>query len=155
MAGVAGIRINALLSTGDVCAQQDNADKMIDFAKSSGVKNLDQDALVAAAIAYRKHPRNAKDIGGGLIPSIPQNPYCTKNPRNQELVGVVNEQLLGINPPVVAFGASMSCCLFIEVAQPNGSLYVALAQPARHQTLRPVLAHDAEASTLFSRDHVR
>ncbi|KAN0112123.1 hypothetical protein V8E52_007863 [Russula decolorans] len=99
LAGVTGI--NALLST-------DNADKMIDFAKSPGDKN--QDALFAAAIAYRKHPRNAQDLGGGVIPSIP---YYTKEPRNQELVGVVNQQLPGVNPglfggpnsPVVAFGA--------------------------------------------------
>jgi hypothetical protein len=119
LAGVAGI--NALLSTlstGGVGDQRDNADKMIDFSKSPGVKN--QDALIAAAIAYRKHPRNAEDIGGGVIPSIP---YCTKQPRNQELVGVVNEQLSGVNPglfggpnsPVVAFGAGMSRCLFMEL----------------------------------------
>ena len=116
LAGVDGI--NALLSTGGVCDQQDNADKMIDFAKSPGVQN--QDALIAAAIAYRQHPRNAEDIGGGVIPSVP---YCTKQPRNQELVGVVNEQLPGVNPglfggpnsPVVAFGAGKSHCLFMMV----------------------------------------
>jgi hypothetical protein len=114
LAGVGGI--NALLSTAGVCDQQDNADKMIDFAKSPGVTN--QDALIAAAIAYRKHPRNAEDVGGGVIPSVP---YCTKQPRNQELVGVVNGQLPGVNPglfggpnsPVVAFGAGMSHWLFI------------------------------------------
>jgi hypothetical protein len=124
LAGVAGI--NALLSTGGVCDQQDNADKMIDFAKSPGVKN--QDALIAAAIAYRRHPRNAQDIGGDIIPSTP---YCTKQPRNQELVGVVNEQLPGVDPglfggsnsPVVAFGAGMSRCLFHDgVAQAYESL---------------------------------
>ncbi|KAF8503356.1 hypothetical protein F5888DRAFT_1606605, partial [Russula emetica] len=89
LAGVAGI--NALLSTGGVCDQQDNADKMIDFAKSAGVKN--QDALIAAAIAYRKQPRN------------------------QELIGAVNELLPGVNPGlfgglnslVVAFGADGTC----------------------------------------------
>lgn len=81
LAGVASI--NVLLST---CGEQDNADKMIDFAKSPGVKN--QDVLFAATIAYRKHPRNAEDIGGGIILSIP---YCTKQRHNQELVGVVNE----------------------------------------------------------------
>ena len=95
---------------------------MIDFAKSSGVKN--QDALIAAAIAYR----NAQDIGAGVILSTP---YCTKQPRNQELVRVVNEQLPGVNPglfggpnsPVVAFGASMSRRLFHDgVAQANVSL---------------------------------
>jgi len=85
---------------------------MIDFAKSAGVKN--QDALIAAAIAYRKHPRNAEDIGGGVIPSIH---YCTKQPRNQELIGAVNEPLPGVNPGlfggpnslVVAFGADGTC----------------------------------------------
>ena len=99
---------------------------MIDFAKSPGVKN--QDALMAAAIAYRKHPRNAQDIDGGVTLSTP---YCTKEPRNQELVGVVNEQLPGVNPglfggpnsEVVAFGAGMSRRLFHDgVAHAYGSL---------------------------------
>ncbi|KAI0283124.1 hypothetical protein BGY98DRAFT_911809, partial [Russula aff. rugulosa BPL654] len=40
-------------------------DKMIDSAKSPGVTNKD------TLIAYRKHPRNAEDIGGGIFPSIP------------------------------------------------------------------------------------
>lgn len=52
------------LSTGGVCDQQDNADKMIDSAKSLGVTNKD------TLIAHRKHPRNAEDIGGGIISSI-------------------------------------------------------------------------------------
>jgi hypothetical protein len=86
---------------------------MIDFAKSPGVTN--EAALIAAAIAYRQHPRNADDIGEGIVPSTP---YCTKQPRNQELVGIVNEQLPGVNPglfggpnsPIVAFGAGMSYC---------------------------------------------
>ena len=112
LAGIGGI--NALLSTADVCDQQNNADNMIDFAKSPGVTNKAD--LIAAAIAFRKHPRNADDIGGGVIPSTP---YCTKAPRNQELVGIVNAQLPGVNPglfgghngPIVAFGAGafISC----------------------------------------------
>jgi hypothetical protein len=81
---------------------------MIDFANSDGVTN--QADLIAAAIAYRQHPRNADDIGGGIIPSTP---YCTKDPRNQELVGVFNAQLPDVDPglfggpntPIVAFGA--------------------------------------------------
>jgi hypothetical protein len=94
-----------------------NADKMIDFAISPGVKN--QDALIAAAIAYRKHPCNVEDIGGGVSLSIP---YCTKQPRNQDLVGGgVDEQLPGVNPglfggpnsPAVALGAGMSRCFFM------------------------------------------
>jgi hypothetical protein len=53
------------LSTGGVYDEQDNADKMIDSEKSPGVTNKD------TLIAYRKHPRNAEDIGGGTILSIP------------------------------------------------------------------------------------
>jgi hypothetical protein len=121
LAGVAGI--NALISTGGVCDQQDNADNMIDFAKSPGVTN--QAALIAAAIAYRQHPRNADDIGGGVIPSTP---YCTEQPRNPELVGIVNEQLPGVTPglfgghntPMVAFGAGMSHCFATELLRLTG-----------------------------------
>ncbi|KAI0306376.1 hypothetical protein B0F90DRAFT_1623733 [Multifurca ochricompacta] len=109
LAGIAGI--NALLSTGGTCDQQDNADNMIDFAKSSGITN--KDALIAAAIAYRKHPRNADNVNG----VTPSTPYCTKAPRNQELVGVANEQLPGVDPglyggpnvPIVAFGGDGTC----------------------------------------------
>ena len=75
--------------------------------KSLGIAN--SDALIAAAIAYRQHPRNADDIGGGVVPSTP---YCTEPPRNPELVGIANEQLPGVDPglyggpnaPMVAFG---------------------------------------------------
>ncbi|KAI9459481.1 hypothetical protein BJY52DRAFT_1118863 [Lactarius psammicola] len=110
LAGLAGI--DALLSTGGVCDQQDVADKMIDFAKSEGITN--KPALMAAAIAYRQHARNADDMGGGVIPSTP---YCTKKPRNPELVGIVNEQLPGVSPglyggpnePIVAFGEDGTC----------------------------------------------
>ncbi|KAH9027666.1 hypothetical protein EDB84DRAFT_1272582 [Lactarius hengduanensis] len=110
LAGLGGI--NALLSTGGVCDQQDIADKMIDFAKSQGIKN--KKALVAAAVAYRQHARNADDIGDGVVPSTP---YCTKAPRNPELEGIVNEQLPGVEPglyggpnePIVAFGEDGTC----------------------------------------------
>jgi hypothetical protein len=108
LAGIDGI--NGLLSTADVCDQQNNADNMIDFANSPGVTN--QADLIAAAIAYRQHPRNADDIGGGIIPSTP---YCTTPPRNQELVGIYQSQLQGVNPglfggpngPIVAFGGGV------------------------------------------------
>jgi LysM repeat protein len=110
LAGIDGI--NGLLAGSDPCLQQDNADAMIDFANSAGITN--KDALIANAVAYRKHPRNALDIGGGLIPS---SPFCQKAPKNQELVGIVNGQLDGVNPglfggpkfPVVAFGNPASC----------------------------------------------
>jgi hypothetical protein len=56
---------------------------MIDFAKSS--KN--QDALIAATIAYRKHPHNAEDIGGGVILSIlPSSAGPTHRPSRSVLV---------------------------------------------------------------------
>lgn len=98
--------INALLANADPCDQQDNADAMIDYAKSPGVTNTDE--LIANAIAYRKHPRNALNIEG----IIPSTPYCQKAPRNAELVGIVNDQLPGVNPGIfggpsfglVAFG---------------------------------------------------
>ncbi|CAL1705203.1 unnamed protein product [Somion occarium] len=111
LAGINGI--NALLANADPCDQQDNADAMIDFAKSPGVTN--SDALIANAIAYRKHPRNALDI----LDVIPSTPFCQKAPRNQELVGIVNDQLPGVDPGIfggpqfglVAFGDVSSCPL--------------------------------------------
>lgn len=116
LAGLAGL--NALLSTGGVCDQQDVADQMIDFAKSVGITN--GDALIAAAIAYRQHPRNADNIDG----VIPSTPYCTQQPRNPELVGIVNQQLPGVelglyggpNTPIVAFGEGIfkSLSVFFE-----------------------------------------
>jgi hypothetical protein len=97
---------------------------MIDFAKTIPVEAglAKKAALIAAAIAFREHPRNAVDVGGGIIPSTP---YCTKPPRNPELVGVVNAQLPGVNPglyggpntPVVAFGAGMVPHLFVMVIE--------------------------------------
>ncbi|KAH9019136.1 hypothetical protein EDB85DRAFT_2009654 [Lactarius pseudohatsudake] len=95
LAGQNGIA--ALLANADPCAQQDNADAMVDFAKSPGVKN--EQALIANAIAYRKHPRNALNIDG-VVPSTFSG-------------GVVNAQLQGVDPGLfgspntglVAFGA--------------------------------------------------
>ncbi|KAI0807582.1 hypothetical protein C8Q74DRAFT_1190287 [Fomes fomentarius] len=109
LAGISGI--NALLADADPCAQQDNADAMIDFAKSPGVTNAD--ALIANAVAYRQHPRNAINING-LVPSTP---YCLRAPRNPELQGVVNAQLGGVNPSIFgsinlglfAFGDDRTC----------------------------------------------
>jgi hypothetical protein len=105
LAGLQGI--DALLANADPCLQQDNADQMIDFAKSKGVNN--KDALIQNAIAYRKHPRNALNING----VVPSTPFCTRAPRNQELKGIVNAQLKGVNPGlfgspklgIFAFGA--------------------------------------------------
>lgn len=109
LAGVNGI--NALLANADPCAQQDNADSMIDFAKSPGVTNTD--ALIANAIAYRQHPRNALNIEG----TVPSTPYCQKAPRNPELNGVVNAQLLGVNVGIFG-GPSFGLVAFGDSKQP-------------------------------------
>ncbi|KAF4576697.1 hypothetical protein AB1N83_000542 [Pleurotus pulmonarius] len=109
LAGFDGI--NALLANADPCDQQDNADAMIDFAKSPGVSN--SDVLVNFAIQYRKHPRNALNVLG----VVPSTPYCQKPPRNAELKGIVNSQLDGVDPgvfggpnsPMVSFGAPGTC----------------------------------------------
>ena len=96
LAGIDGI--NALQADADPCAQQDNADAMIDFAKSAGVTN--SVALIANAVAYRQHARNAVNINGVL----PSNPYCQRAPRNAELQGLVNAQLPEVDPFI--FGSS-------------------------------------------------
>lgn len=90
LAGVNGI--NALLANADPCAQQDNADAMVDFAKSKGVTN--KDALIANAKAYLAHPRNALNING----VTPSTPFCQSAPKNAELKSVVHKQLDGVNP---------------------------------------------------------
>ena len=105
LAGIKGL--SALLAGADACAQQDNADAMVDFAKLSGINN--KQALIDNAIAYRKHPRNALNING----VVPSTPFCEKAPRNPELTGIVNGQLNGVDPglfgspktAIVAFGA--------------------------------------------------
>jgi hypothetical protein len=105
LAGINGI--NALLANADACAQQDNADAMVDFAKLPGVNN--EQALIDNAVAYRKHPRNALNING----VVPSTLFCENAPRNPELNGLVNGQLDGVDPGlfgspstgVVAFGA--------------------------------------------------
>ena len=104
LAGINGI--NSLLAGADACAQQDNADAMVDFAKLPGINN--KQALIDNAIAYRKHPRNALNING----VVPSTPFCERAPRNPELNGLVNGQLDGVDPglfgspktAIVAFG---------------------------------------------------
>jgi len=109
LAGINGI--NALLAGADACAQQDNADAMVDFAKLPGINN--KQALIDNAVAYRKHPRNALNING----VVPSTPFCENAPRNPELNGTVNGQLNGVDPglfgspntTIVAFGAPGTC----------------------------------------------
>ena len=90
LAGVNGI--NALLANADPCAQQVNADAMIDFAKSAGIVN--KQALIDNAVAYAKHPRNALNING----VTPSTPFCQQAPKNAELIGVNHAQLDGVDP---------------------------------------------------------
>jgi hypothetical protein len=105
LAGLNGI--NALLANADACAQQDNADAMVDFAKLPGINN--KQALIDNAVAYRKHPRNALNING----VVPSTLFCEKAARNPELKGIVNGQLDGVDrglfgspkTDIVAFGA--------------------------------------------------
>ncbi|KAK1235275.1 hypothetical protein PQX77_001509 [Marasmius sp. AFHP31] len=103
--------IGALLADANPCAQQDVADAMITFAKRKGVINREE--LISFAVAYRKHPRDAVRILG----IIPATPYCLRAPINQELIGVVNEQLEGVmiglyggpHYPIIKFGERGSC----------------------------------------------
>jgi hypothetical protein len=99
--------ITSLLANADPCAQQDNADAMVTFAKSPNITN--KDALITNAREYRTHARNAVQIGD----EIPSTPFCQKAPKNEELNDLFNAQLDGVNPglfggpdfPIVAFGA--------------------------------------------------
>ncbi|KAJ7741594.1 hypothetical protein DFH07DRAFT_55854 [Mycena maculata] len=102
---------SALLAEADVCAQQENADAMITFAKSHGVQNSAQ--LIQVAVAYRKLPRESVQIMG----VYPSTPYCGTAPVNEELMGVCNEQPEGVtyglyggpSYPIVPFGNDGSC----------------------------------------------
>ncbi|TFK63227.1 hypothetical protein BDN72DRAFT_964042 [Pluteus cervinus] len=109
LAGVQGI--NALLVDADPCDQQNVADAMIDFANSPGVTN--QAALMAYAVKYMQHPRNAVEVMG----VIPSSMYCQSPPANSELNGLYNAQLEGCDPglygspytPMVPFGSEGTC----------------------------------------------
>ncbi|KAJ7709753.1 hypothetical protein B0H17DRAFT_236727 [Mycena rosella] len=102
---------SALFAEADVCAQQENADAMITFAKSQGVVNSAQ--LIDVALAYRQLSRESVEIMG----FYPSTPYCTIAPINPELGGVWNDQPQGVqqgiyggpNYPIVPFGDDGSC----------------------------------------------
>jgi len=102
---------SALFADADVCAQQEIADSMISFAKSSHVTNSAD--IIQMAISYRKMPRQSEMLFG----FYPSTPYCTIAPINGELNGIWNEQPDGVsaglfggpNYPIVPFGESGSC----------------------------------------------
>ncbi|KAJ6597058.1 hypothetical protein DFH09DRAFT_1133512 [Mycena vulgaris] len=102
---------SALLADADVCAQQENADAMITFAKSRGVMNTAD--LIEVAVAYRRLARESVEIMG----FYPSTPYCVQSPINLELRGVWNEQPEGVtfylfggpSYPIVTFGDDVSC----------------------------------------------
>jgi hypothetical protein len=105
LAGVDGF--NALFADADPCVQQTFADSIITFSKTTGIVN--QDALIAFALKYRRHPRASANILG----VVPSTLYCTQAPLNPELHGIVNVQPDGVNPglfgspsdPMVPFGS--------------------------------------------------
>ncbi len=106
---------------------------MIDFAKSAGVTN--SQALIANAVAYAQHPRNALNING----VVPSTPFCQNAPKNAELQGVFHAQLDGVDPGL--FG-SPALGVF-PFGQREFSYYCAYLQAAhwifysRHLPLRP------------------
>lgn len=79
----AGQAIGTLLGGSDVCAQQDLADNLVDFAKS---KNLN--GLVDVAKRFRQAERNVNPFAN----ANPCSKFCQKQPRNAELAGVVQAQ---------------------------------------------------------------
>jgi len=102
---------SALLADADVCAQQENADAMISFAKSLGVVNSAE--LIKVAVGYRRLARESVQIMG----FYPSTPYCHISSINPELRGIWNEQPEGVtiglwggpNYPIVPFGDTASC----------------------------------------------
>jgi hypothetical protein len=92
------------------------------------------------AVAYRKHPRNALALDGGVTPSTP---FCQQAPKNAELKGVVNGQLDGVNPglfggpkfAVVAFGDRTYCLVILHVM--DRSLTCTVSLSSRVMPLRP------------------
>ena len=79
----AGQAIGTLLAGADVCAQQDLADNIVDFAKS---KNLN--GLVDVAKRFRQAERNVNPFAN----ANPCSKFCQKQPRNAELAGLVQAQ---------------------------------------------------------------
>jgi len=101
----------ALSADADVCSQQEWADNMITFVKSSGFENW-QD-FVNLAVSYRKLPRESVEILG----MYPSTPYCNQSPYNSELYGIWQEQPEGVTVglyggpsyPIAPFGGDESC----------------------------------------------
>lgn len=101
----------ALLADADVCAQQEIAERMITFAKSSHVENSED--LIRVALGYRRQARQVVEVFG----FHPSTPYCHRRPIHSELFGVWNSQLHGVtlglyggpNYPIVTFGDDASC----------------------------------------------
>lgn len=101
----------ALLADADVCAQQEVAERMITFAKSSHVENSEE--LIHVALGYRRQARQVVEVFG----FHPSTPYCHRRPIHSELFGVWNAQLEGVtlglyggpNYSIVRFGDDSSC----------------------------------------------
>ncbi|KAH9926285.1 uncharacterized protein BXZ73DRAFT_102967 [Epithele typhae] len=100
--------VNSLAETASVCAQQDAADAMVDFAKS--LFN-DQDMIRLAQI-FVQQPRNTA--------TNQSTPYCQDDPNNKELLGLYQCQF-----------ASASNTAFVGGAQPGerGTIPARLTAP--------------------------
>ncbi|KAI0274111.1 hypothetical protein BGY98DRAFT_1117708 [Russula aff. rugulosa BPL654] len=84
-----------------VCSRTTHA--MVDFAKSPGITN--EQALIANAVAYRRHPRNALNVNG----VAPSTLFCERRLVTQ-LNRVVTSQLQGVDPGL--FGSPVLVCTF-------------------------------------------
>ncbi|KAI0045712.1 hypothetical protein FA95DRAFT_1495149 [Auriscalpium vulgare] len=83
---VAVAAFSTLLAAPGPCAQQDNADKMVDLAKTL---NNDPNMIKLAQI-FAQQPRNT--------PSSESVQYCQTAPKNKELDGLFQCQFQGANP---------------------------------------------------------
>ncbi|KAM6496957.1 proline-rich protein [Amanita muscaria] len=84
-----------LLAAAGPCDQQDQADKMIDLAKT--LQNNGQ--VIALTQIFAQQPRNT--------PTSLSVPYCQKAPRNAELDGLFQCQFAGANPKVFVGGVAV------------------------------------------------
>jgi len=95
----------------DPCLQQRFADVMITYAKKYG--GIHRKSWIREALKYRRHPRKVVKILG----VYPSTPYCLEEPKNEELYGVWNTQLKGVdfgiyggpNYNLKAFGDEGTC----------------------------------------------
>lgn len=84
-----------LLAAAGPCEQQNQADKMVDLAKT--LQNNSE--MIALTQIFAQQPRNT--------PSSQSVPYCQTAPRNTELNGLFQCQFAGANPKVFVGGVAV------------------------------------------------